>query len=234
MYNYYSKDTFIRSGINVGNIPNLLNLAFYSTCDDDTGFDYLSRNNMRWSQGSSIVNTEGPFSIDNSAFTTTQYTYLGQYLMSPKLDLSSFSLSFYLKISGRETIGVYQDDQDSQSPYPTRFSILTAGLNLVIQVFNSSATTATEASNVISAYKFTNALKSNEWTFVTLVYDSTDKTLKFYDEAANKREVKTGVNIDQVDTGRIVLGQARGNGDYTYFSPSSATTTRCPKLTLPF
>ena len=216
----------------IGLVPRKQDLVFYSLFDQETGASHLKMNSVVWNNwDSQLVDTiEGPFSIPKSSYSTKGASqYLGYYSMDPKVNLSSFSLTFYLRVCGTETIGLYLDRHDDNSPnYSSRFSLVAVGLDLEFHTHNSSATMESNYYNspapkqTISQATFSNVLKPNQWTFVGLVYDSTSQTLKLYDETANEKQRLTNIEIDEVPTQSSRIGLGLRFGDYKFFSPQSA------------
>ena len=166
---------------------------------------------------------DGPFSIPNSSYRTNYQlragTWLGYFKMSPKIDLTSFTLSFYLRVTGNETVAIYRD---WYHPGP-RFSLTAVNLGLELHTYDSSQGDYYDYdTETISSFTFQNVFNSNEWQFVALTYDGASKRLKLYDETANVKEEHRNVKIDQVTTEFITIGRSFRFGDWKFFTRSSA------------
>ena len=182
---------------------------------------------VSYQTSSSVLATDidGPFRYPNSSYTTSALGYLGQYDITPNLDLSSFTLSFFLRVRGNETVGIYQDFHTRSGysySYQRRFSIVSFGQSLELHIHDSSA----NSKSTIASYTFANVLKKNEWTFVAMVFSayssSSRGNLILYDSTGNAKEFLTNVQIDRTSTKTIMIGQANRFGDEISF-PTSAS-----------
>ena len=214
------------SNSEIGLIPlKNQSLVLYSKFDLETGFNYVKPQNSSMNvEGNTELarSIAGPFSIPNSSYRTRYLggSWLGYFEMSPKVDLTSFTLSFYLRVGGNELFGLYYDDHDSKSGH-LRFSISVFGTDLEIDTHNSSAGLSA-GYQTIQSYTFRNVLERNEWQFVALTYDGSRKIMKLYDETANVKEGLTNIQIDQVFTSQISIGSSYRFGYFKKFSQSSA------------
>ena len=170
-----------------------------------------------------VKSFDGPFSIPNLSYRTNRTgRWLGYFTMSPKIDLTSFTLSFYLRVTGNETVGIYRDFHDPG----TRFSLTAVSLDLELHTHDSSISFITIHPNwslrTISSFTFRNVFIANQWQFVALTYDGASKRLKLYDETANVKQEHANVQIDQVSTNEIGIGESLRFGDVKLFTRSSA------------
>lgn len=175
----------------------------------------MSRDFMRWNKMSRVevmTSKNGPFSIPNSSYRTTTIYDFGHFTMNPKANLSSFSLSFYLYITGNEVVGILIN----YSPY--RFSLIGNKQNLEFHTHNSTANPV----STVTSFTFSNVFKPNQWTFVGLVYNAERHILELYDESANVVQFRTNVKVDQVLSSMINVGYGERYGIGKYFATSSA------------
>ena len=216
-------DLLLESNRSIGEIPLKNELVLYSKFDQETGGLYLQKDYVLWNEtwGSSnlVQNQPGPFSMPNSSYqyNDSSSNVLTFYSLVPKVDLSSFSLSFYLRAIGNETFGIYQDENGINSRL--RFSLLAVGTNMELHTHNSSSFSSNQT---VSSFIFSNLLKPNEWTFIGLVYNSTSQLLQLYDQSGNVVEMRTNVTIDPIPTRYIDVGDSYRYGVQHLFSPSSA------------
>lgn len=174
-----------------------------------------------WGSFELVQTFDGPFSISNSSYRTTQAGYLTYYRMNPTVNLSSFSLAFYLRVVGNETVGIYQDEYSGSQPL--RFSLLAVGTNLELHTHNAFASYEDPSWNqTVSFFLFSNVFKPNQWVFVGLVYDSSLQLLNLYDQSGNIVDFKANVAIDQVPTEYVDIGDSYRFGTNYQFSPTSA------------
>ena len=197
-------------------------LVLYSKFDHETGFNYISPNNterMFVDSYTELVDSfDGPFLIPNSSYRTNYRSdSLGFFNLCPKIVLPSFTLSFYLRVTGNEFVGIFYDFHDPG----LRFTLTAANLDLELHTHDSSASHPSYI-QTISSFTFRNVFKSNEWQFVALTYDGASKRLKLYDETANVKQEHANVQIDQVFTQQIGIGESLRFGDVQEFTQSSA------------
>ena len=202
-------------------------LVLYSKFDNETGFDYIKPNNTEVGirNSTQLVDTfDGPFSNPDSSYSTNTLfsigIWLGYFKMSPEIDLTSFTLGFYLRVTGSEFVGIYRDWHDPGY----RFTLTAANLDLELHIHNSSISWRTDPSykDTITSFTFRNVFKAFEWQFVALTYDGARRQLKLYDETANVKDEYANVQIDQASTNEIGIGASFRFSDWKYFPRSSA------------
>ena len=195
-------------------------LIWYSKFDRETGFNYIKPRNAIISIDSStaLINSlDGPFSNSSSSYGTRSNRGgpLGDFAPPFRVDLTSFTLSFYLRVTGTETVGIYLES--SLPGY--RFSLNAVGLNLELHTHHSFYTFNKQT---VASVSFRNVFKRNDWHFVALTYDGASKQLKLYDETANVKQERTNVRIDNVYSYAFFIGSGLRFGIGKYFTHSSA------------
>ena len=199
-------------------------LILYSKFDQETGINYIKPNDAQvneYQYTELVDNFEGPFSIPNSSYRTNITSPNGHSLcfveMASYFQLQSFTVSFYLRVIGNETVGIFYDDHDFETGF-LRFSLTAVNFDLEFHIHNSSS----PSWETISSFTFQNVLKANDWKFVALTYDATSKQLKLYDETANVKQEQTNVEIDQVSTWTLAIGGSIRFASWEKFTRSSA------------
>ena len=210
----FNSDQLIESNSQIGLIP-LKNdgLVLYAKFDQETGFNYIKPNNttIQIRQTTKLVDYfDGPFSSPNSSYSSTASdNWLEYFKMSPKIDLSSFTLAFYFRVTGNEIVGVFYDLAPP------------VNLDLELHIHNSTAESP-DSRNTVSSFTFRNVFKPNDWQFVALTYDAASKIAKLYDQTATVKQEQAYVEIDQVLTGRLGVAEGIRFRQWTTISPSSA------------
>ena len=145
--------------------------------------------------------------------------WLGYFLMSLDVDTTSFTLGFFLRVSGTETVGIYSE-QPSKISYRSRyrFSLTAVDLNLELHTHDVFSYN----NNTVSSFTFRKVLKAYDWQFVALSYNWWTKPLKLYDETANVIQEHSNVHISLAFTHSIYIGQSHRFGVDTFFTPFSA------------
>ena len=218
---FYSIENSLVNQAIVGPIPLRYHVVFYSRFDSKTRFHYMSRNGVEPYENSNAIQlAPGPFSLPQSSFMIrNREQILGFYEMNPKYNLNMFTLSFFLKTQITETTNGILQDYSSVATESKRYSVSTFESNLEVHIFNSSVTNPQLFANV-QYFRFSNVIKDDEWTFLTLHYDGYG--LYLYDETTRLVDLKLNVKIDQVATEKIVIGQAYRFNNYATLSPTSA------------
>ena len=192
----------------------------YLTFDHEVGFSYIKPNNAITEISPYTEWYSGTVSLPPSWCRTsdTSAQWLGYFRMSPKIDLTSFTLGFYLRVTGTEIVGVYDDDHDLVWGH-LRFSLTAVNLDLELHIHKSSASFSY---GTVISYTFQNVFKANQWQFVALTYDGASRQVKIYDETATVKLFGTNIQIDQVFTYSVWIGDSYRYGIVKRFTRSSA------------
>ena len=171
------EDSLLASNRQIGLIPlKNQSLILYSKFDNETGFNYVEPPNatvIPESVAGLVDSFDGPFSIPYSSYRTSSIAPLGHFQMSPKINLPSFTLSFYLRVVGNETDGIYREWHDPGY----RFTLSAVNLDLEFHTHHISSDWPANSGTVFSV-TFPNVFIANDWKFVALTYDGTNKNLK--------------------------------------------------------
>ena len=176
-------------------------LILYSKFDEEVGVNYIrpSKASTEIESSAKLVESfDGPFSIPKSSYSTK---YLHDWLVSYSLEqdglnfnLSSFTLSFFIRVVGNKRVGIYEDSFTSAP----RFSVTAVGLDLRLETQQQRWT----------HLLIKNILKANNWQFIALTYENQTQTLKLYDQTAVVKMEYKDIDFDRSSLHKITIGKS--------------------------